>query len=81
MILKKQYKDFINWVLRRHGRRMVNALADEQIMQMRIREWMLDVNGVELPPDAFTRNLEEKDGTGSTDVSGESSGEACRDGD
>ena len=75
MILKKEFKDFRNWVLRRHGRRMLNAMVDEQIMQMRIREWMQDVKGVTLPADAFTRGLEAQDGLSDDNAGGEPSGE------
>lgn len=76
MILKKEFKEFRNWVLRRHGRRMLNALVDEQIMQLRIREWMQEAKGVTLPPDAFTKNLEVQNGFSDDNAGGESSGEA-----
>ena len=81
MILKKEFKDFRNWVLRRHGRRMLNALADEQVMQMRIREWMLDAKGVDLPPDAFIKGLEEKDESDNDHAGGDPSGEVAGNGD
>ena len=81
MILKKEFKEFRNWVLRRHGRRMLNALVDEQIMQLRIREWMQEVKGVTLPPDAFTKNLEAQNGFSDDNAGGESRGEAGGTGD
>lgn len=81
MILKKEFKDFRNWVLRRHGRRMLNAMVDEQIMQMRIREWMEDVKGVTLPPDAFTRGLEAENGSSDDNAGGELGGKAGGTGD
>lgn len=59
MILKREFKDFRNWILRTHGRRMLNQIeVDEVVMAMRIREYFEVVKGVRIPEDEFNTKLE-----------------------
>lgn len=71
MILKKEFHDFKNWLLRRHGRRAVNMMGDEVFLAVKIREYFEDTKGITLPEDAFTRNLEASDDTGNSTITGD----------
>lgn len=73
MILKREFKDFRNWILRTHGRRMLNQIeVDEVVMAMRIREYFEVVKGVKIPEDEFNTKLEAlKNDTGNGTTNGD----------
>lgn len=73
MTLKRDFKEFRNWVLRRHGRRMLNQIeTDEVVMAVRIREFFSEVKGVEIPEEQFNTKLEAlKNDTGNGTANGD----------